>query len=306
MLPSRGRPGLAIMMEIDRPLTAEDIMRLATDPNLPKTSAPILQTLKDRHHAIARYLASGRTVVETAALCGLTPQRVSDLERNDPAFRHLLGFYRSQIVSSGIDEAQEFRGKLRDIGRMALEELQDRLVDDKARKEMDVDQLRRTAEMALDRTDAPPRTAQATPPAPTHITFNMGPRTLGPKTIEINERSENPVIINEELSQIESFLSPERSEDTVINSETSLLPRSGDIAITNTPLEEISLDLSSLDLSFEDKLEELPDVSGFNSLDPPGAKGFALSNPKTPPAAPQNQPRERGLESRETEDPTED
>lgn len=185
MLPSRGRPGIAFFFEVDRDLTHEDIMRLVTDPTIGKVGPPVIQKLKANHHAIARYLASGRSVSETAELTGMTPQRVGDLERTDPAFRELLAYYRDQVDVSGIDEAREFRGDLRHIGRRSLEILKEKLADDKVVAEMSVDEARRLAEMALDRTDAPPRTAQNQPPPPTQITFNMGPRRLEPRTLPV-------------------------------------------------------------------------------------------------------------------------
>ncbi len=184
MLPSRGRPGQVLILEHDRDLRAEDLFRLATDTTIGKVGPSVVQRLKDRHHAIARYLASGRTVGETAVLCGLTPQRVGDMERTDPAFQELLAYYRDQIMVSGVDEAQEFRGKLHDVGRASLEEIQIRLHDDETRAKMSVEELRRLSEMALDRTSAPPRTAQPTVNQPTKITFNMGPRKIEPKVIE--------------------------------------------------------------------------------------------------------------------------
>lgn len=184
MLPSRGRPGATVMFEFDRDLTTADIERLATDPTIGKVGPPILRQLKDHHHAIARHLASGKTVVETAELTGLTPQRVGDLKRTDPAFQNLLDYYQRQVTEIGVDEAREFRGKLRRIGRRGLEVLADRFDDERAVSEMSTDEVRRVTEMALDRTDAPPRTSVNVPPTPTNITFNMGPRKLEPKTID--------------------------------------------------------------------------------------------------------------------------
>lgn len=184
MLPSRGRPGVAMIMEVERELTGEDIQRLALDPTIGRIAPPIVQRLRDRHHAIARLLASGRTVTQTALACGVTPQRVSDLERTDPAFQQLVADYRLQVNDSMIDEAQEFHGKLVDIQRGALGEIQDRLADDGLRTKMSIEELRKLSEMGLDRTTNPPKTAQPTSITPHKITFNMGPRKLTPKVIE--------------------------------------------------------------------------------------------------------------------------
>lgn len=184
MLPSRGRTGQSILFEPVGSLTAKDLLRLATDPTIPKVGPPAIKKWRDRHHAIARHLASGRTVVETAALTGVTAQRVGDLERTDPAFGQLLDYYREQIRVSSVDDAQEFQGKWRDIGRAALETIQERLEDDELRAKMSVEELRRLASDASDRTVAPPKTAQPVVSTPTHITFNMGSRKLEPKTID--------------------------------------------------------------------------------------------------------------------------
>lgn len=194
MLPSRGRPGGLIVFELDRELTHGDIERLAIE-GAPKVGPPILQRLKDHHHAIAMYLASGRTVIETAQLTGMTPQRVGDLKNTDPAFQNLLAFYQERVKEIGTDEARRFHGKLRGISTRSLDIITERLEDENEVAKMSTDELRRLAEMGLDRTDAPPRTAQNQPPPPTQITFNMGPRTLEPKIIDHESTGETLVEI---------------------------------------------------------------------------------------------------------------
>ncbi len=184
MLPSRGRPGTVLLMEVERELTSADILRLATDPSLGRIGPPTVQRFKDRHHRIAILLASGKSVVEVAQATGVTPQRVGDLERTDPAFQELLTHYRGQIADLSLDEAVEFHGKLTDISRGALEEIQLRVETDDLRAKMSIEELRRLAEMGLDRTTNPPRTAQPATQAPTRITFNMGPRKIESKIID--------------------------------------------------------------------------------------------------------------------------
>lgn len=234
MLPSRGRPGSVLFFETDRELTHQDILRLATDTSISRVGPPILKRLKDNHHAIARYLASGRTVSETAELVGLTPQRVGDLERTDPAFGELLAYYRDQVRVSGVDEAREFRGVLRNIGRGSLEAIKERLEDPEAVAAMETDTLRRLAEMALDRTDAPPRTAQTLPPPPTQITFNMGPRTLagaqGAQGAKIIDHEELPSDSDVNMLELEFTETEEQEEQDNGNpSEDEGKPRNGNV-----------------------------------------------------------------------------
>ena len=198
MLPARGRPAISMTFDLQRALCAADLLRL-TDPSTPRLGPPPIQRLKDSHHAVARHLASGKSVLETADLTGLTPQRVGDLSRTDPAFRNLLAYYRDQITVSGLDEARQFQGSLRYIARGALDEIKERISSDQSRATMTTDELRRLAEMALDRTDAPPRTSVTAPPAPTHITFNMGNRAIQPRS-EAPPTDQNPLTIDMEAA----------------------------------------------------------------------------------------------------------
>jgi hypothetical protein len=196
MLPSRGRPGLAMLMTVKRELTPLDLLRLATDPTAPRVSAPVLQKLRASHHMAARLLASGKTVRETATIVGYTPQRVSDLREQDPAFRELVAQYQNQITEIDVDEIQEFQGRLKDAARGALEEIQDRLEDDKRRADIPTSELRQIVTMGADRTIAPPKVAQQAQTLPTKITFNMGTRDIRPKTIDQqgNEISDETIV----------------------------------------------------------------------------------------------------------------
>lgn len=199
MLPARGRPGKVLLMEVERELTSADILRLATAP-APKVGTPTVQKLAARHHRIAILLASGRTRFEVAMAVGLTPQRVGDLQNTDPAFRELLAYYEAQVKDISLDEAQEFHGRLTDVSRTSLEEIQERLADPEQRKKMTIGELRQLTEMALDRTTNPPKTAQ--PPIPTvnKITFNMGPRAkeVQAKVIDQEGREVRPTEIEME------------------------------------------------------------------------------------------------------------
>lgn len=201
MLPSRGRPGLAMLMTVKRELTPMDLLRLATDPTVPRVSAPVLQKLRASHHMAARLLASGKTVQETALVVGYTPQRVSDLQQQDPAFRELVAQYQNQIADLDIDEIQEFQGRLKDAARGALEEIQDRLEDDKRRADIPTSELRQIVTMGADRTIAPPKVAQQAQTLPTKITFNMGTRDIRPKTID---QQGNEVEVSNTVVTIES------------------------------------------------------------------------------------------------------
>lgn len=180
MLPKRGRPGAVMMMTTVRELNPGDIFKLATEgANLPRTAAPILQRLRAVHHDAARHLASGKTIRETAQLCGRTPQRISDLTV-DPTFQELMAYYHGQIDERATDDAADFQAVLLSIAKEAAEEIQDRLGDDAKRAQIPFGELRQIMGDALSRTVAPQKVAQGNAVVPTHITFNMGTKDIRP------------------------------------------------------------------------------------------------------------------------------
>lgn len=192
LFPSRGRAGKILDFEIERELTHEDLMRLVLEGKKQRGSVSVLQRLKATHLMAARLIAQGLSATEVALQVGRTPQRIRDL-CSDPTFMNEVAIYQNQIASAGIDETIEMQGVLKDVGRTALEELQDRLDDPKKLALIPESELRHIAAMTLDRTIAPPKTAQPIVSTPTHITFNMGNRDIRPR----DESKDSKVIDNE-------------------------------------------------------------------------------------------------------------
>lgn len=115
-----GRASNPLQPELVRALRVEDLELLA----LPRDTAqaPALKRLSERHHAVARLLAKGMKPGEVAAIVSYTPNRIGILQ-NDPAFRELINFYRT-------DEDRELRSnfeRLTGLAATAADELQDRL-----------------------------------------------------------------------------------------------------------------------------------------------------------------------------------
>ena len=93
--------------------------------DLPAASAvPTLTRISERHHALARALASGISEGEAAAMCGYSLSRVSIL-KGTPAFRDLLDLYAGQVAN----EFAEVTARMVGLTKDALTELQDRLED---------------------------------------------------------------------------------------------------------------------------------------------------------------------------------
>lgn len=87
-----GRAPKALEHHGVRELGPEDLARLQVEQG---TKAPSVIRLNDRHHALARALASGQSPGQAAIFTGYSASRISILQ-DDPAFKELLAFYRSE------------------------------------------------------------------------------------------------------------------------------------------------------------------------------------------------------------------
>jgi hypothetical protein len=84
-----GRKPQPLGAEVLRELTSSDLGLLTTERGVKPTH---LQRITDRHHALARCLATGMGAAEASLVTGYTPSRISVL-RGDPAFEELIAFY---------------------------------------------------------------------------------------------------------------------------------------------------------------------------------------------------------------------
>lgn len=140
------------MVEVRRPLTAEDLLKLEAERG---TRAPPLKALRDSHHAVCRCLATGMSETETAIVCGTTVSRISVLKA-DPAFQDLLAFYRREAEAKRQTVAADFFTRAVALQQDALEELRDRLHDSPG--EFAVGDLMDLTKLLADRTGNGPQT----------------------------------------------------------------------------------------------------------------------------------------------------
>lgn len=131
---TRGRAAVPVSAEIVGAVTQADLELLKTE----KGSKPApLKRIGERHHAMARMLASGMKPGEVAVAVGLHPSRVSILQ-DDPTFQELVAFYRenvdavyadlhTRLAGMSADAAEELRRRLEenpeDLGLNALMEM---------------------------------------------------------------------------------------------------------------------------------------------------------------------------------------
>jgi hypothetical protein len=137
-----------------RELTEEDLALLADERG---TKAPPLKRLGERHHALARCLASGMSPANAAISCGYVGSRVSILLA-DPAFKELLEFYRADVNDKYLD----MHGVLAGLSLDAAMALRERLEDDATLDEpkMTVGQLTELVKLGADRTGFGPQSSQ--------------------------------------------------------------------------------------------------------------------------------------------------
>lgn len=121
------------------------------------STAPPLKRLSERHHALARCLASGMADRDAAITCGYVVSRVSILKA-DPAFQELLAFYQQDVNNKYLD----MHGVLAGLSLDAAMELRERLEADISSddKTISVGQLMELTKLGADRTGFGPQSSQ--------------------------------------------------------------------------------------------------------------------------------------------------
>lgn len=147
-----GRRPAPLSAEVTRPLGEADLALLAQNRGI--EAAPI-KKITERHHALARALASGLSEAEAAAHVGYSLSRVSIL-KGSPAFRELLDLYRTSADA----QFAEMHATLAGLSKDAALELRARLEDNP--DSLSVGQLLQTIQMAADRTGFGPTSKQET------------------------------------------------------------------------------------------------------------------------------------------------
>lgn len=146
-LRTRGRAPKQLTAELVGELAPADLARLGEE----KGSEPsALKRLGERHHALARNLASGMSPGEAAVICGYSLSRVSILQ-DDPTFKELLEFYRRDVNAQYRDLHQRLSGLALD----AAEELAERL--EESPSDISIGQLLEITKMGADRTGHGPQ-----------------------------------------------------------------------------------------------------------------------------------------------------
>lgn len=146
----RGRATRPVDAEVVRPLTEADIAMLGTEMG---AKPPALKRLSDRHHALARALASGMSESDAALIVGISGSRVSILKA-DPTFQELVRFYRSGVQ----EQFRDLHARLAGLSMDAADELQERL--EETPESISTGQLMDIVKLGADRTGHGPSSTQ--------------------------------------------------------------------------------------------------------------------------------------------------
>jgi hypothetical protein len=161
---TRGRAAREAPATLVRALEPADLSALSTERGV---TAPPLKRVKDRHHALARALASGMAPGVAAVAVGIQGSTVSILCA-DPAFKELLAFYRSETDAAYRSLHEELSG----ISMDAAAEIRKRLEDDEMVGKMSLDTLTELVKMGADRTGFGPQSKSTN----VNVTVDFGAR----------------------------------------------------------------------------------------------------------------------------------
>lgn len=143
-----GRAAKPLESCVGRDLTQADLHLLSTERGVRPN---IIKELKDRHHALARAIASGMKDHEASAITGYSISRISILKA-DPSFAELLRFYRAE----GTEVFADFVDRATLVSITAVNEIADRL--EEAPEEFTVGQLLEVTKVTADRSGNAPVT----------------------------------------------------------------------------------------------------------------------------------------------------
>lgn len=92
----------------------------------PKTvvTSPIIKRLSERHHALARIVASGVTLEQASGMTGYTPERISALKMV-PAFRDLVRHYETKLEAAYFDLHERLAGLSVDAADLLRDRMED-------------------------------------------------------------------------------------------------------------------------------------------------------------------------------------
>lgn len=112
-----------------------------------------LKKLRARHHTVAKMLAAGRSMVEVAAVTGMTTVRIAQLQK-DATFKELLELYADKFE----EPYRELHEQLARVASDAIAEIEQRLEEEPDK--VSIGQLLEISKMGADRTGFGPTSTE--------------------------------------------------------------------------------------------------------------------------------------------------
>lgn len=185
---TRGRASAPLHFAETRALERGDLELLLEEKG---SKPPALKRLAERHHALARCLASGMSDGDAALACGYVASRVSIL-KNDPAFRELLEFYRDDVNKQYRDLHERLAGISMDATALIEEQLEADLAVELDERKVSLGQLMQLTQMGADRTGHGPSSSQNV-----NVNVNLAERLQRARQRVTDRRSASEIIIEQ-------------------------------------------------------------------------------------------------------------
>lgn len=142
-----------LVASFGRALDEGDLAIMASGGGAVRSSPPVLQRLRARHHALAKALAQGMRPGVAAATFGYSASRVSILQ-GDTTFQELVAHYKAEADH----DYARIQERLTGLSIEAIDELEKRLEEEP--KKVTNTQLMKLIEISADRTGHGPKATQ--------------------------------------------------------------------------------------------------------------------------------------------------
>lgn len=164
----------------------------------PKVDTNAVQTMRVRHHQIARLLAMGKTPAAIGRIMDCSGATISNLEKS-PAFQALLMEYMAMLDQNSIETVT----RMRVLGNLGIDELTQRLAEPAKARDFKTNDLIEVIKLTADRTGLGPTSNKVVqlngalspadirafkavaPPSPTRM-FEVGPTVIEASSLRID------------------------------------------------------------------------------------------------------------------------
>lgn len=130
------------------PLVREDLKLLLAK----RPEKPVINAIRERHHALARAIASGHPLIVCAKMCNYSYSRVVVLQQ-DPTFKELVEYYKELVKAGWKEEIDQREALALEVSMITLQHAKDKLLAaDESGEFLPTREITALLELTLDRT----------------------------------------------------------------------------------------------------------------------------------------------------------